>query len=207
MHFYPPSFPRVYFFFPFFSFCSFYWNGLHRLSDATLLFAFTLKWRTRRACVSLLLRQSINDLGRKRHRRSDYARRRFWSLCCFQRTSAHERRGPVVVYYFRKAIIISRDAICLFFFFFRNLLSSMRHEPLSSVLSRIFACAHAAEASRYWCATDIICTNFNGLQTCTQYARPICRYIETRFRCEILMRSWYMPEHSDYFLIRYNYRI
>lgn len=110
-----PLLSLVCIFFPFFSFCSFYWNSLHQLSDATLLFAFTLKWRTRRACVSLLLRQSINDLGRKRHRRSDYARRRFWSLCCFQRTSAHERRELMVVYYFHKAIIISRDAICLFF--------------------------------------------------------------------------------------------
>lgn len=87
MHSYSPSFLRV--FFPFVSFCSFYWNSLHQPSDATLLFAFTLKWRTRQACVSLLLRQSsISDLGRKRHRRTDYTRHRFWSLCRFQRTSA-----------------------------------------------------------------------------------------------------------------------
>lgn len=117
MHFYPFSFPRAVF--SFFSFCSFYWNSL-QLSNVTLLFAFTLKWRTCQACVSLLLCQSsISDLGRKRHCKFDYARRWFWSLCHFQRTSAqvHKCREGMVVYYygFHKTIIISRLAICLFF--------------------------------------------------------------------------------------------
>lgn len=99
----------------------------------------------------------VSDLGCKRHRRSDYARRWFWSLC-FQQTSAGKG-------WF---IIISQGdhytAACNLLFF-RNLLSSL-NELLLSVPSHIL-CVHKA-CGRYWYATDIICTNFNGLQTCTQ---------------------------------------
>lgn len=180
----------------FFSFCSFYWNSLYQLSDATLLFAFTLKWRTRQACVSLLLRQSsINDLGRKRHQARLCTPSILITLFLSnRRTSA---TNVVVVYYLHKTIIISRGTICLFFVIYCHHCGMNRCRACLHVSSR----AHAAETSRYWCATDIICTNFNRLQTCTRYARPICRYIETRFYHKVLIRLWYMRECSDYFLI------
>lgn len=92
----------------------------------------------------------------------------------------------VYYYYFYKTIIISRLAICLFFVIYCHHCSTNRCRTFLYVSSR----AHEAETSRYWCATDIICTNFKGLQTRTRYARPICRYIEIRFYREVLMRLY-----------------
>jgi len=111
---------------------------------------------------------------------------------------AHKRQERVVVYYLHKAIIISRDTICLFSVIYCHHCGMNRCRACLHVSLR----AHAAEMSRYWYATDIICTNFNGLQTCTRYARPICQYIETWFYHKILTCLWYMREYKDYFLIR-----